>query len=404
MSIAKPLLWIAGAFAALVFVVGVSVLIVGVYLWKRASTEEDPRWARIYYNLRRGTTLPPSTTVIVFRGKQEERHVAKTNRGDDPVYGSFYIPVDGGDLVAWTSSQSPAPVVSKLDEGKVVVHDDGTWSFDDTAGVMPDMWETLRSSFHSPPSPDGEWYAFAPYGNATEPTDLFVARRDGSERKRVFGVGKEQKIHGVAWFPDGKRLLVLVADYDLEGEARAQGKRKNKLLVINRDGTGAVEVHHDTDPSDSTLDELQFLPDGHTVVYARRRDLLATDVTAKRTRTLATGPEDAVIQELLLAPDGSRIAFRQARIYVVDSAGGTPAKVSPDELTPRWLIWDPRSTTVYFGASVPSSECISGIDWQVNSSWTSCIESVYSVAADGSGLRRLTDKHVEPDPVGFLTR
>ena len=225
-------------------------------------------------------------------------------------------------------------------------------------------------------------------------SDIWAARADGSEsRLLVRPTRRHEALSEPAWSPDGSALA-----YVSHIEARGGAKGGSRLMVF--DGTASREltplrrgVHH-LSPT--------WSPDGSMLAFAR------ATLTGRRWRTeivirvVATGVERTLVRVRLVprfeqvgepawSPDGSTIAYTHYRldrehdfsplIRLVPASGGESRTLIRDA---QAAAWSPDGGRLAFasvrdrnGKRCGSDECTYACE-------------LYTAAADGSGLRRLT--------------
>ena len=208
---------------------------------------------------------------------------------------------------------------------------------------------------------------------------IWAARADGSER-RLLGRGAQP-----VWSPDGTQLAFVSGSED-----------ESQIMLL---GAGAITPLRKGVSDQSPA----WSPDGTQLAFSRftvrgrryRTSIVTLDVASRAERVLVTQrllPRFEYVGQPAWSPDGATIAFAHARIdresdirpdvRTVPAAGGTPSTLIRDA---QWPAWSPDGRKLAFasirdrnGKICTSDECrFAG--------------EIYTAAADGSDLRRLTD-------------
>jgi Tol biopolymer transport system component len=223
---------------------------------------------------------------------------------------------------------------------------------------------------------------------------IWAARADGSERRMLVEPTRRRQTLGVpAWSPDGSALAYVS---HLEGPGTKQGG--SHLMVF--DGTASRALTplrkgvFDVSPA--------WSPDGSTLAFARatltgrrwRSEIVTRVVASGAERTLVRlrlGSRFEQVAEPAWSPDGATVAYTRAvldsehafrpSIRVVPAAGGESRTLIREAQSPAWSPDGGRLALVSVrdrnGKRCESHEC----------SWAG---EIYTAAADGTGLRRLT--------------
>ncbi len=147
---------------------------------------------------------------------------------------------------------------------------------------------------------------------------VWLLDRAGGDAQRITDI--PGGVSGMAWSPDGKRLVLEVEDPapDAEPELKEGWKRKTKPPVV--------------------IDRYQFKKDSDGYLDARRTHLKILDVTTQKLESLTSGRFSE--ESPAFSPDGARIAFVSNRtldpdrndesaIFVVEArAGAEPLKLT----------------------------------------------------------------------------
>jgi Tol biopolymer transport system component len=248
-------------------------------------------------------------------------------------------------------------------------------------------------------SPDGKWIAFKRNVSGTE-AQILVIRPGGGEARRL--TSNPYPTRGLTWTADSREIVFAslrngpdgsLWRVSLEGGAprpvsatlrdasdpsisrqgllayREEWNDTNLYLRTSQNFHGAVPGRFG-DPVSSMLnssrvdDSPSFSPDGERIAFAsdrsgnfeiwvaRRDDSQAVPLTSLRAQN--TGSPQ-------WSPDGRRIAFDswasgKSAVYVVDSAGGAPRRMTPGTFGSWMPSWSSDGEWIYFsrGQSSPS--------------------------------------------------
>jgi TolB protein len=199
--------------------------------------------------------------------------------------------------------------------------------------------------------------------------EIYVMNSDGSEVSRLTNSpGPDQ---GPVWSPDGRRIAF--------ESFRDGGKR---IFVMNADGTAQTNVSHSLDSTAGVA----WSPDGTQIAFtslstSRRQQIWIVNSDGSGGRPL-TGLEDE--RSPTWSPDGRRIAFIAARgvvqgsvrfdLYVVNADGSGRSLLASLDDSVFNPAWSPDGKRVAFDGGL--------FDSHIN---------IYTINADGTGLKALTD-------------
>jgi Tol biopolymer transport system component len=254
---------------------------------------------------------------------------------------------------------------------------------------------------------------------------IWAARADGSEQ-RVLARGAEP-----AWSPDGSRLAYVRGDrlwvdgrpltprrkgvqnsspaWSPDGTAlvfaRFVTKGYRTSIVVRELGTGAERVLVETRllPRFDAVSQPDWSPDGATIAYTHSRIDSEADIRPEiRTVPAAGGASTLLIRDAqspAWSPDGGRLAFASVRdrngkvcssdecwfpgeLYTAAADGSDLRRLTDNEGDDARPRWSPEGSRILFTSdrNLPSR----GAQWYES-------EEVYSIAADGSCLTWLTN-------------
>jgi len=220
-------------------------------------------------------------------------------------------------------------------------------------------------------SPDGEMIAFAGVDRgdpAGFKADVYVARADGSEQRRVT---TSEDAFSPLWFPDGQTLV-----YTRRSLRRSF---RGSLWQVRSDGSGRRRL---TDSVAGRHDEASsFSPDGSQLAFTRAR--CRNGCASVTTALFVMNPDGTEQQKVLgrasdpaFSPDGRRLAFVSDRarngslnygdreffaneLYVMEADGSRRRRLTRtrdlNEARPSWL---PEGTRLAFqrGEQIQNAE------------------------------------------------
>ncbi|HEX7128379.1 MAG TPA: LpqB family beta-propeller domain-containing protein [Thermodesulfobacteriota bacterium] len=224
---------------------------------------------------------------------------------------------------------------------------------------LPDPGENLFRRVAAV-SPDGSRVAYVLESAASGDQALHVADVDEGVEQRV-AQARGSSFPGVAFSPDGRRLLFVVED-----ELRLFDLEERRVAWRLQGSFGGVS----------------FSPDGSRIAVVADGDLhvLDADGTGLTPLTATVRPES----DPVWSPKGGQIAFvRHTRgvegyrdlgteVYVIDADGSDERNLTGHEADDFGPVWSPDG------------------EWLAFTSDRDEDEEIYAVRADGSGLTRLT--------------
>ena len=317
--------------------------------------------------------------------------------------GRLAYAVDGDIFLADWDGQNPVRIADGLPGGKSGCGSAGYWA-------EGRMW-----------SPDGRYLAYRsprsqvdcsrPEAN-TVPT-VILSDPTGNVVASVPGVG-----WNVAWSPDSTRFatwldlypMTKIGVYGLDGERQAVVTLPSSLAdemngdydpiwstngesLLIKAGWETVELPIDGspvrripvgDPQSWTRAPMSSSPDGTQIAYVVGNGLVVAATDGSEARTLDYGIDQGwFVAPPVWSPSGDRIAFVGGDLRVVDVASTSVTVLVPDDPDSDLSViaFSPAGDRILFSRSVEDRTKL----------------SLWSVAADGSDLRRLVDGTVTGD-------
>lgn len=236
--------------------------------------------------------------------------------------------------------------------------------------------------------------AFLSDRDAVANAEIYAMNGDGSEQRALTSsAGREWP---AAWSADGKRLVYARSASLGEFPSRYLRQPTSEgLYVMNADGSEVTRL-----TSDGSDDNPGFSPDGSLVVFERNFGALWTvgsDGTGERELLAPRSPAAPALQSAstpVFSPDGSEVAFagqadragggRKYEIFVMNADGTNVRQVTDtangdESYAPDW---SPDGGRIAFSRwHYEVSESGSRNRWS----------DVFTVGADGSDLRRITN-------------
>ena len=203
-------------------------------------------------------------------------------------------------------------------------------------------------------SPDGEWLAF-------DAGDVFVARADGRERRRVTDFGSA---FFPAWSPDGSRIAFDTSYEDPRGAYA--------IWIIDPDGGGLVDISEHgagawRDPdwsADGRIVHLRFL----SGVFGE--ELFVMDSTGANAQRLTYNESNDRFPTW--SPDGGWIAWQaDTGVWLIRADGSEPRLLAAGGTTPAW---SPDGERLVFSAPAPDGSRV----------------VLWTIHRDGTGRQLLT--------------
>jgi TolB protein len=192
-------------------------------------------------------------------------------------------------------------------------------------------------------SPDGRWLAFE--SDSASFRDIYRVQADGTGLLRLTS-NREGNFEPVV-SPDGQSIA-FVSSRDGDSEVyvmRADGSETRRLTAFHRE---------DWAPA--------WSPDGRSIAFLSTRDgmdrVYVVRADGTDLRALGAAGADTLLTEAdpAWSPDGRRIALTlrprggNARVVVVDAAGGAPTTVSADDEAASLPAWSPDGRHLVYTA------------------------------------------------------
>jgi Tol biopolymer transport system component len=244
---------------------------------------------------------------------------------------------------------------------------------DNSTGQVRRLFAEGMTAMEPAPSPDGSRIAFVAPGENPQVSDLWVINRDGTGLIQLTNDGTIDD--EPSWSPDGKRLAF----------RSYRTHHSMDIWVMNADGSNPVDITPTqflflTDESDPA-----WSPSGQRIAFASRSPGESPNIwvmTSSGAQAQPLSQGDIGESEPAWSPDGSKIAFCAshtggADIIVSPSSGGAGQGFPIDgaQCAPRWT---PDGQGIVFESQADSDAPI----------------KLYSMLADGSAVHLLVGSEV----------
>lgn len=228
-----------------------------------------------------------------------------------------------------------------------------------TAGDLAPAW-----------SPDGRQIAFS------RSFDLWLMNADGTHQHKI-----TYSASNPAWSPDGRQLVFEANSccYDLG--------------VVNVDGTGRRVL-----TTGRSVADPNWSPDGAQIAYGIEGPFLrSVRPDGTHDRFLSSYEQRIRARQPNWAPDGQRLAVAEnvytphfnLAISLVGADGSPLGQVASNPVFDQHPSWSPNGMSIAFDSLRAQRNPGPG------SCYSACNTEIYTVRADGSGLRRLTNNPAE---------
>jgi serine/threonine protein kinase len=214
-------------------------------------------------------------------------------------------------------------------------------------------------------SPDGSLLSFGTNTGKNGDREIWVMRPDGQEARKVFEVGEDDSIGGLAWSPDGQRIIY----------GRQDGPDPGNFYFVGGDLKGGpiTKIPPPSDPR--RIRDSLWMPDGRMIYSLHERDEAGSKVLTCNLWQVRVDPRTSAFigkpqrltnfAEICATPtsvtsDSKQFGLFEWRphssVYVSDlQAGGerasTPVRLTREESWNHPLAWTMDSKTMLFNSS-----------------------------------------------------
>ncbi len=229
--------------------------------------------------------------------------------------------------------------------------------------------------------------SFVAFVERTESGEIFSAKPDGSNVRKLTKSGRDRFSVLSDWSPDGQTIAFDSDRVDLAGR-----RGVNQVYLMNADGSGLVQLtrgpgFHGAPGWSPDATQLAIEADwGSEPALAGIWLIPASDpdgVTQDEATRVTTVPRGAFDSEPQFSPDGSMIVFtrfrtaRRSAIHRVNADGAGLKRLTPWRLNASDPDWSPGGRRIAFDSGDAAEPGSQG--------------NIYVMRADGSGRKRLTD-------------
>jgi Tol biopolymer transport system component len=199
-------------------------------------------------------------------------------------------------------------------------------------------------------SPDGTKIAFMSNRDDQFNYEIYVMNADGSNPTRL--TSNSAHDHSPTWSPDGTKIAF----------GRSTSATHIRVMVMNSDGTGEVELADPRAFGASSTGHLQWSPDGTKLAFHDIADIWVMSADGASFTKLTSYPPTRCCEEQAAdptwSPDSQKIAFSQdyltgdistASIEVINADGSGRQRLTPvDGVDRRWPAWSPDGSLIVF--------------------------------------------------------